>query len=285
MFSKVSHLWDTRLFEPRNPTNGFFSQASQPAPADFPFLHILICISSQDLTHHEQALLLSSNFGKNNQMAKSTRSKVKRSFRSKKREHGVYAAVEAARLQRLNAKLRALTADEQQQENEGDEEEGGIGGGRGGGGGGHTRLPQSLHVQQVRSSSSHPTHTVRLTSFPFFSSPPSLPFTHPDPDDERIHGRRRRRRIDIDILDGTGTAQTHIDTRTPEFATRTVETIKGTGPAPQGARHESTGIGRSAEKVWAIAQAAMRDGRTSADVRVGHAVRFWYSCTVSFFFF
>ena len=40
-------------------------------------------------------------------MAKSMRSKVKRSFRSKKRETGVYAATEAARLQRLNSKLVA----------------------------------------------------------------------------------------------------------------------------------------------------------------------------------
>ncbi|TRM68377.1 hypothetical protein BD626DRAFT_481526 [Schizophyllum amplum] len=39
-------------------------------------------------------------------MAKSLRSKVKRSFRNKKREEGVYAATEAARLQRLNSKLR-----------------------------------------------------------------------------------------------------------------------------------------------------------------------------------
>lgn len=38
-------------------------------------------------------------------MAKSTRSKVKRAFRSKKRESGVYAATEAARLQRLSMKL------------------------------------------------------------------------------------------------------------------------------------------------------------------------------------
>lgn len=38
-------------------------------------------------------------------MAKSLRSKVKRDFRSKKREAGVYAATEAARLHRLNAKL------------------------------------------------------------------------------------------------------------------------------------------------------------------------------------
>ena len=44
-------------------------------------------------------------------MAKSTRSKVKRAFRAKKRTEGVYAATEAARLQRLNAKLRALTTD------------------------------------------------------------------------------------------------------------------------------------------------------------------------------
>ncbi|KAG2339918.1 hypothetical protein BDR05DRAFT_916652 [Suillus weaverae] len=40
-------------------------------------------------------------------MAKSTRSKVKRSFRAKKRGEGVYAATEAARLQRLNSKLTA----------------------------------------------------------------------------------------------------------------------------------------------------------------------------------
>ena len=42
-------------------------------------------------------------------MAKSTRSKVKRSFRSKKRTQGVFAVADAARLQRLNAKLIALT--------------------------------------------------------------------------------------------------------------------------------------------------------------------------------
>ncbi|KAH9943088.1 uncharacterized protein BXZ73DRAFT_97146 [Epithele typhae] len=43
-------------------------------------------------------------------MAKSTRSKVKRHFRAKKREDSVYAAVEAARLHRLNSKLRALVS-------------------------------------------------------------------------------------------------------------------------------------------------------------------------------
>jgi len=42
-------------------------------------------------------------------MAKSTRSKVKRAFRAKKRTEGTFAAAEAARLQRLNAKLHALT--------------------------------------------------------------------------------------------------------------------------------------------------------------------------------
>lgn len=41
-------------------------------------------------------------------MAKSTRSKVKRHFRAKKRETGVYAVVEAARLERLSAKLTAI---------------------------------------------------------------------------------------------------------------------------------------------------------------------------------
>ncbi|KAJ7774354.1 hypothetical protein DFH07DRAFT_801146 [Mycena maculata] len=43
-------------------------------------------------------------------MAKSTRSKVKRSFRSKKRETGIYAATEAARLNRLHAKLSTVAS-------------------------------------------------------------------------------------------------------------------------------------------------------------------------------
>ena len=42
-------------------------------------------------------------------MAKSLRSKVKRAFRSKKRESGIYAATEAARLDRLNARLLRIT--------------------------------------------------------------------------------------------------------------------------------------------------------------------------------
>ena len=42
-------------------------------------------------------------------MAKSTRSKTKRSFRAKKRADGVYAATEAARLHRLSMKLKVLT--------------------------------------------------------------------------------------------------------------------------------------------------------------------------------
>ncbi|KAG8218405.1 hypothetical protein J3R82DRAFT_4030 [Butyriboletus roseoflavus] len=41
-------------------------------------------------------------------MAKSLRSKSKRSFRSKKRDSGKYAVAEAARLHRLNAKLAAV---------------------------------------------------------------------------------------------------------------------------------------------------------------------------------
>ena len=41
-------------------------------------------------------------------MAKSLRSKSKRSFRSKKRESGKYAAAEAARLNRVHAKLAAV---------------------------------------------------------------------------------------------------------------------------------------------------------------------------------
>ena len=40
------------------------------------------------------------------------RSKVKRGFRSKKRESGVYAAAEAARLHRLNARLLQITKTE-----------------------------------------------------------------------------------------------------------------------------------------------------------------------------
>ncbi|KAG7097283.1 hypothetical protein E1B28_004648 [Marasmius oreades] len=43
-------------------------------------------------------------------MAKSLRSKVKRDFRSKKREAGIYAAAHAARLERLHAKLAATAA-------------------------------------------------------------------------------------------------------------------------------------------------------------------------------
>jgi len=43
-------------------------------------------------------------------MAKSLKSKSKRSFRSQKREKGVYAATEAARLHRLNAKLTSITS-------------------------------------------------------------------------------------------------------------------------------------------------------------------------------
>jgi hypothetical protein len=41
-------------------------------------------------------------------MAKSLRSKTKRTYRNKKREEGVYAATEAARLHRLNSKLMAV---------------------------------------------------------------------------------------------------------------------------------------------------------------------------------
>ncbi|KAF9221893.1 hypothetical protein BS17DRAFT_796722 [Gyrodon lividus] len=46
-------------------------------------------------------------------MAKSIRSKVKRSFRAKKRETGKYAAAEAARLNRLNTRLVALKEKDQ----------------------------------------------------------------------------------------------------------------------------------------------------------------------------
>jgi len=72
----------------------------------------------------------SSPIGILNRMAKSTRSKVKRTFRAKKRTEGVYAAVEAARLQRLNAKLRMITTtgvdddDDGRQETRNSKEEG-----------------------------------------------------------------------------------------------------------------------------------------------------------------
>ncbi|KAF9246974.1 hypothetical protein BU15DRAFT_84553 [Melanogaster broomeanus] len=67
-------------------------------------------------------------------MAKSIRSKVKRSFRAKKRETGKYAVADAARLNRLNAKLVAVKEkdrdgdtpldDAEEGETEGDPEEG-----------------------------------------------------------------------------------------------------------------------------------------------------------------
>lgn len=45
-------------------------------------------------------------------MAKSTRSKVKRAYRAKKREDGVYAASEAARLKRLSSKLKGVAEED-----------------------------------------------------------------------------------------------------------------------------------------------------------------------------
>ncbi|KAJ7699870.1 hypothetical protein B0H17DRAFT_1047469 [Mycena rosella] len=57
-------------------------------------------------------------------MAKSTRSKVKRSFRASKRETGIYAATEAARLNRLHAKLSAVASREGPIDAEGIEEDG-----------------------------------------------------------------------------------------------------------------------------------------------------------------
>lgn len=57
-------------------------------------------------------------------MAKSLRSKVKRTFRAKKRTEGVYAITDAARLQRLNAKLQSIASikDAQKAEEEDPEE-------------------------------------------------------------------------------------------------------------------------------------------------------------------
>jgi hypothetical protein len=60
-------------------------------------------------------------------MAKSTRSKVKRAFRSKKREVGVYAATEAARLNRLNAKLVSLASADHDKDVQVEDAEGGEG--------------------------------------------------------------------------------------------------------------------------------------------------------------
>lgn len=53
-------------------------------------------------------------------MAKSLRSKTKQAFRSKKRESGIYAATEAARLDRLHAKL-AATVQKQKQSDDADD--------------------------------------------------------------------------------------------------------------------------------------------------------------------
>lgn len=53
-------------------------------------------------------------------MAKSTRSKVKRAHRSKKRQEGVYAATEAARLERLSARLSAVISIPEQLIGDGD---------------------------------------------------------------------------------------------------------------------------------------------------------------------
>ncbi|KAI9067602.1 hypothetical protein FKP32DRAFT_1563227 [Trametes sanguinea] len=55
-------------------------------------------------------------------MAKSLRSKAKRHFRAKKREEGIYAATEAARLHRLHMKLKSLTTTEPEEDDEGAEE-------------------------------------------------------------------------------------------------------------------------------------------------------------------
>lgn len=58
---------------------------------------------------HPSHTLTTLHYPQTTRMAKSTRSKVKRSFRAKKRSEGVYAATEAARLHRLSSKLKVLT--------------------------------------------------------------------------------------------------------------------------------------------------------------------------------
>jgi hypothetical protein len=58
-------------------------------------------------------------------MAKSTRSKTKRSFRRVKRESGVFAVADAARLARLSAKLKNKVhiSDDDDREGENDPED------------------------------------------------------------------------------------------------------------------------------------------------------------------
>ncbi|KAI0786340.1 hypothetical protein C8Q75DRAFT_268098 [Abortiporus biennis] len=56
-------------------------------------------------------------------MAKSTRSKVKRHFRAKKRTDSIYAAVDAARLNRLSRKLKSITTTDVVDEDEEEEVE------------------------------------------------------------------------------------------------------------------------------------------------------------------
>ncbi|KAJ7117409.1 hypothetical protein C8R43DRAFT_1091195 [Mycena crocata] len=76
-------------------------------------------------------------------MAKSTRSKVKRSFRSKKRETGIYAATEAARLNRLHAKLSTVTSRIDLPQMDGEEMED------------DEDLPDPMHVDPEKKISTH----------------------------------------------------------------------------------------------------------------------------------
>ncbi|PPQ77736.1 hypothetical protein CVT25_011171 [Psilocybe cyanescens] len=83
-------------------------------------------------------------------MAKSLRSKTKRSFRQKKRETGEYAAAAAGRLHRLNSKLLQLTKKDANQdvntaEVEGDDDD----------------VPESMVVDAEPSSTHMSTHGPR----------------------------------------------------------------------------------------------------------------------------
>ncbi|KAG6820439.1 hypothetical protein H0H93_000435 [Arthromyces matolae] len=75
----------------------------------------------------DMLLVVASITSKIHSMAKSIRSKTKRSYRNKKREDSVYAANEAARLHRLNAKLAVTVSKDVEgdvvigQEDEGDD--------------------------------------------------------------------------------------------------------------------------------------------------------------------
>ncbi|KAI9574927.1 hypothetical protein HD554DRAFT_128409 [Boletus coccyginus] len=68
-------------------------------------IHVKLWLCGCTITYNSKPALILTHI---HTMAKSLRSKSKRSFRSKKRESGKYAVAEAARLNRLNAKLAVV---------------------------------------------------------------------------------------------------------------------------------------------------------------------------------